>query len=104
MLVAGEARVGGPPLPILPRRLHPLPEPGAERVHRIGEIGPARRQVGAAGGAKGAAFGFPARGRRLGGEDLVGVPPLEIIIARSEEGRVGKECVSTCRYRWSPFN
>src|SRR3546814_11312771 len=21
---------------------------------------------------------------------------------RSEEGRVGKECVSTCRYRWSP--
>src|SRR3546814_10950292 len=23
---------------------------------------------------------------------------------RSEERRVGKECVSTCRYRWSPFN
>src|SRR3546814_15244515 len=23
--------------------------------------------------------------------------------ARSEERRVGKECVSTCRYRWSPF-
>src|SRR3546814_15373426 len=23
-------------------------------------------------------------------------------IARSEERRVGKECVSTCRYRWSP--
>src|SRR3546814_16940194 len=22
--------------------------------------------------------------------------------ARSEERRVGKECVSTCRYRWSP--
>src|SRR3546814_16786511 len=21
---------------------------------------------------------------------------------RSEEGRVGKECVSTCRFRWSP--
>src|SRR3546814_1731917 len=25
-------------------------------------------------------------------------------IARSEERRVGKECVSTCRYRWSPFH
>src|SRR3546814_16025896 len=24
--------------------------------------------------------------------------------ARSEERRVGKECVSTCRTRWSPYN
>src|SRR3546814_11622561 len=23
---------------------------------------------------------------------------------RSEERRVGKECVSTCRYRWSQYN
>src|SRR3546814_10992098 len=23
---------------------------------------------------------------------------------RSEERRVGKECVSTCTYRWSPYN
>src|SRR3546814_15789968 len=23
---------------------------------------------------------------------------------RSEERRVGKECVSTCRYRWQPYN
>src|SRR3546814_5084177 len=30
--------------------------------------------------------------------------PLEMIqgITRSEERRVGKECVSTCRSRWSP--
>src|SRR3546814_12967464 len=25
-------------------------------------------------------------------------------IMRSEERRVGKECVSTCRYRWSPYH
>src|SRR3546814_9450407 len=25
-----------------------------------------------------------------------------IVVNRSEERRVGKECVSTCRYRWSP--
>src|SRR3546814_14865974 len=25
------------------------------------------------------------------------------IAARSEERRVGKACVSTCRYRWSPY-
>src|SRR3546814_14772289 len=26
------------------------------------------------------------------------------LTARSEERRVGKECVSTCRYRWSPYH
>src|SRR3546814_12369897 len=26
------------------------------------------------------------------------------LAARSEERRVGKECVGTCRYRWSPFH
>src|SRR3546814_10949759 len=30
------------------------------------------------------------------------VPPTRRI--RSEERRVGKECVSTCRYRWSPYH
>src|SRR3546814_15579520 len=28
--------------------------------------------------------------------------PLAAQVARSEERRVGKECVSTCRSRWSP--
>src|SRR3546814_12036282 len=27
-----------------------------------------------------------------------------ILIVRSEERRVGKECVSTCRSRWSPYH
>src|SRR3546814_17312618 len=26
------------------------------------------------------------------------------VVARSEERRVGKECVSTCRSRWSPYH
>src|SRR3546814_12276807 len=26
-----------------------------------------------------------------------------ITVGRPEERRVGKECVSTCRYRWSPY-
>src|SRR3546814_18045492 len=33
---------------------------------------------------------------------MVGTPALEL--ARSEERRVGKECVSTCRSRWSPYH
>src|SRR3546814_13917491 len=28
----------------------------------------------------------------------------DIVIVRSEERRVGKECVSTCRSRWSPYH
>src|SRR3546814_4131008 len=29
---------------------------------------------------------------------------LEGTLVRSEERRVGKECVSTCRSRWSPYH
>src|SRR3546814_13775833 len=32
----------------------------------------------------------------------LGVLGLNGVTARSEERRVGKECVSTCRSRWSP--
>src|SRR3546814_3923719 len=30
--------------------------------------------------------------------------PVDMSGARSEERRVGKECVSTCRSRWSPYH
>src|SRR3546814_12197901 len=29
---------------------------------------------------------------------------LDLLKRRSEERRVGKECVSTCRSRWSPYH
>src|SRR3546814_7722344 len=32
------------------------------------------------------------------------IPPLTTLFCRSEERRVGKECVSTCRSRWSPYH
>src|SRR3546814_9838020 len=31
-------------------------------------------------------------------------PPRGLAHRRSEERRVGKECVSTCRSRWSPYH
>src|SRR3546814_18570720 len=48
-------------------------------------------------------------------DDIITLDPAEIFefsaaefagntYARSEERRVGKECVSTCRYRWSPYH
>src|SRR3546814_19628741 len=33
---------------------------------------------------------------------LIGL--LSLRTRRSEERRVGKECVNTCRYRWSPYH
>src|SRR3546814_11814898 len=36
--------------------------------------------------------------------DLTGLPSGEKTVERSEERRVGKECVSTCRSRWSPYH
>src|SRR3546814_13727247 len=33
----------------------------------------------------------------------IGIVPQDMVL-RSEERRVGKECVSTCRSRWSPYH
>src|SRR3546814_8599554 len=42
----------------------------------------------------------------LSGRDLVVTWKTKsgAVIKRSEERRVGKECVSTCRSRWSPYH
>src|SRR3546814_12574489 len=42
----------------------------------------------------------PAAGAALDPAHRVG---QAVVAARSEERRVGKECVSTCRSRWSPY-
>src|SRR3546814_14471123 len=45
------------------------------------------------------------RARRTGhGDRPAGAAPLPRRGGRSEERRVGKECVSTCRSRWSPYH
>src|SRR3546814_20307295 len=33
-----------------------------------------------------------------------GYPNILVLEYRSEESRVGKECVRTCRFRWAPCN
>src|SRR3546814_14510506 len=35
---------------------------------------------------------------------VVGAATAWVLLGRSEERRVGKECVSTCRSRWSPYH
>src|SRR3546814_19973809 len=36
------------------------------------------------------------------GSAIIILSPQFVYLHRSEERRGGKECVSTCRYRWSP--
>src|SRR3546814_12342227 len=42
------------------------------------------------------------------GQAVAGPPRVDMELSqryeRSEERRVGKRCVSTCRYRWSPYH
>src|SRR3546814_7915257 len=51
---------------------------------------------------------YPWRGRRSRHGSVVAgahhAAALDCLSPRSEERRVGKECVSTCRSRWSPYH
>src|SRR3546814_18096829 len=38
------------------------------------------------------------------GEAFIGIIEPDELDCRSEERREGKECVSTCSYRWAPVN
>src|SRR3546814_18563069 len=44
------------------------------------------------------------RGKDFGEHLPVPRQHLRVVLARSEERRVGKECVSTCRSRWWPYH
>src|SRR3546814_15618125 len=53
-----------------------------------------------------AAEAVPIEPRRRGGAggEPIEADRVEHRVPRSEERRVGKECVSTCRSRWSPYH
>src|SRR6056297_2519329 len=86
--------------------LIPLDLPGALRGTARERV--ARRQLRDAYG--GGEAGLDARPARLGETPetwqrmLVAEAGARADWARSEERRVGKECVSTCRSRWSPYH
>src|SRR3546814_13078681 len=58
-----------------------------------------RAACGAAIKADGYGLGAAGVGQRLADAGC-----RDFLVARSEERRVGKECVSTCRSRWSPYH
>src|SRR3546814_14938065 len=83
----------------IPEEAHARPLPRHARLVPVGLIG-RYAEEGAVRVVEGAVrggqkpdriAGLTRRGRAVEGQ-------------RSEERRVGKECVSTCRSRWSPYN
>src|SRR3546814_2909062 len=82
----------------------------AEAQHFLVQQRPQRLGRGIAAGEAGAAgdqhavdgvVGDPLRDR--GAQAVAVVGEQGACVQRSEERRVGKECVSTCRSRWSPY-
>src|SRR3546814_11587741 len=81
--------------------------PTAEIVHRLRLRHAATPIIGfpKGAGAKLAAYARETGVSAIGLDETI--DPIwanEILPARSEERRVGKACVSTCRYRWSPYH
>src|SRR3546814_17469022 len=51
-----------------------------------------------------AAYGIPLAPSQVAADADEAVRIAAPLLERSEERRVGKECVSTCRSRWSPYH
>src|SRR3546814_11810399 len=75
-----------------------LTEAYSRRLRDLAREADPALEEGVYAGLPGPHYETPAEIRMLRtlGADLVGMSP------RSDERRVGKECVSTCRSRWSP--
>src|SRR3546814_14578458 len=76
--------------------------PAVAAVHDAAAGGAADRAP-AAGEAAGAEQPLAAPGRGGGARRPLARRPGQLV-DRSEERRVGKECVSTCRSRWWPYH
>src|SRR3546814_2334125 len=79
-----------------------LPGDGHAAEVRFGIVHRDRRQVAQVHGESARQSDEEARPRKDGRQ--LGILALLETITRSEERRVGKECVSTCRSRWSPYH
>src|SRR3546814_4675510 len=87
-------------LPILPDDLFLLCSDGLTKMLSDGEIA----EVLARTETVDAAEALVAVALERGATDNVTTVLVQCRESRSEERRVGKECVSTCRSRWSPYH
>src|SRR3546814_13521086 len=78
------------------------PRGNSERELTLGELWSGMHETHPASSHAELAGEFHARLARAAA--LPFLPLLAFALGRSEERRVGKECVSTCRSRWSPYH
>src|SRR3546814_12282332 len=90
--------------------LDPLPRTDLAGLAHLHRAIHAHRAAGHQRLAGAAAVAYPRKLEQLVEFDVIAVE-LEVdrlhadsLRMRSEERRVGQECVSTCRSRWSPYN
>src|SRR3546814_2453880 len=83
-----------------------LTEAYSRRLRDLAREADPALEEGVYAGLPGPHYETPAEIRMLRtlGADLVGMSTVHEVIARSEERRVGKEGVSTCRSRWTPYH
>src|SRR3546814_20748332 len=87
------------------RQRRGLLQPLADGGHGLRKVRGSRRRVEAAGRQHALAVPEAVEGLRSLAGDRAEAEGIEVAKAeRSEERRVGKECVSTCRSRWSPYH
>src|SRR3546814_12119756 len=91
--------------PIVASAASAIPVNNALRIHqlpiRLGDVsGTLRRHAPAKARPAAETSTTPPPSDRL----LAAIARLPLQRPRSEERRVGKECVSTCRSRWSPYH
>src|SRR3546814_18880377 len=78
---------------------------GAGAVHAPDKPGDAEgKEPDQSGGLEGEADGDAAGEADQDAQHVAQVSQGALALLRSEERRVGKECVSTCRTRWSPYH
>src|SRR3546814_12166319 len=101
MTAIDPAAPGGPEVLVSLER--PVPKPGAgEVLVKVAAAGVNRPDVAQRLGL----YPTPPGAPTLPGLEVAGgvVAVGAAVGSRSEERRVGKECVSTCRFRWSQFH
>src|SRR3546814_19518375 len=88
--------IGGPARPQQPP--HPLPERAPDGTVSLATV-PQPALIYRLSGDYNPLNADPEAARRVGFDR-----PILHGMSRSEERRVGKECVNTCRSRWSPYD
>src|SRR3546814_18606897 len=85
-------------------RAEPIRCVGSDAAAHLGYVDDVREQVPSEDDKAAAHHHGSCQGEQVGEPEKEGFATQAHLRTRQEERRVGKEWVSTCRYRWSPYH